>query len=313
MSQAPHEFGLTVASVARRLGVAPDTLRTWDRRYGLGPSEHIQGQHRRYSQIDIARLDYMRALVASGVASSEAARIARDSDPAAASLIPNAKPVRLRAVHEESSVVVGIDGEKGSIRAITKSAELLDAQACGAIIDRLIAKQGVSWTWERVLVPTLTALGRKWEETGGGIEVEHLLSEVIMSSLRKIVSHNENPTNARPIVLAAAPHELHTLPLHAIAAGLAEHGISSRLLGARTPGDSLASAVDRVGACAVVVWSQSLGTADMSVWDGLGRQRPAPLLMAGGPGWNGETPEGVVAKGDLASTLIALAAATGRA
>ncbi|MFM8693986.1 MAG: transposase, partial [Actinomycetota bacterium] len=25
---------LTVASVARRLGVAPATLRTWDRRYG---------------------------------------------------------------------------------------------------------------------------------------------------------------------------------------------------------------------------------------------------------------------------------------
>ncbi|MEY3685921.1 MAG: hypothetical protein RJB00_871, partial [Actinomycetota bacterium] len=29
---------LTVASVARRLGIAPATLRTWDRRYGLGPS-----------------------------------------------------------------------------------------------------------------------------------------------------------------------------------------------------------------------------------------------------------------------------------
>ena len=31
---------LTVAAVARRLGVAPATLRTWDRRYGLGPTEH---------------------------------------------------------------------------------------------------------------------------------------------------------------------------------------------------------------------------------------------------------------------------------
>ena len=39
---------LTVAAVARRLGVAPSTLRTWDRRYDLGPSAHTAGSHRRY-------------------------------------------------------------------------------------------------------------------------------------------------------------------------------------------------------------------------------------------------------------------------
>ena len=40
------EERLTVAAVARRVGVAPSTLRTWDRRYGLGPSEHVAGNHR---------------------------------------------------------------------------------------------------------------------------------------------------------------------------------------------------------------------------------------------------------------------------
>ena len=67
---------LTVAAVARRLGVAPPTLRTWDRRYGLGPSAHTAGAHRRYSPADLARLTEMRRLTLEGVAPAEAARVA---------------------------------------------------------------------------------------------------------------------------------------------------------------------------------------------------------------------------------------------
>jgi hypothetical protein len=40
--------------------------------------------------------------------------------------------------------------------------------------------------------------------------------------------------------------------------------------------------------------------------------RPAPLLMSAGPGWQSELPEGVVRSRDFSSTLIALAAASGR-
>ncbi|MFD7406488.1 MerR family DNA-binding transcriptional regulator [Streptomyces sp. NPDC059866] len=35
---APHDGGLTTGEVARRLGVAPTTVRSWDRRYGLAPT-----------------------------------------------------------------------------------------------------------------------------------------------------------------------------------------------------------------------------------------------------------------------------------
>lgn len=75
MSEQP-EAALTVAAVARRLGVAPATLRTWDRRYGLGPSEHSAGSHRRYSPEDLSRLLTMRRLTLDGVAPSEAAHAA---------------------------------------------------------------------------------------------------------------------------------------------------------------------------------------------------------------------------------------------
>jgi DNA-binding transcriptional MerR regulator/methanogenic corrinoid protein MtbC1 len=70
---------LTVAAVARRLGVAPATLRTWDRRYGLGPSSHIAGSHRRYTPADVACLVVMRRLTLDGVPPADAAQIARST------------------------------------------------------------------------------------------------------------------------------------------------------------------------------------------------------------------------------------------
>ncbi|GAA1714821.1 hypothetical protein GCM10009809_08750 [Isoptericola hypogeus] len=71
--------GLAVAAVARRLGVAPATLRTWDRRYGLGPSARTAGSHRRYTPEDVARLLVMRRLTLEGVAPVDAAQAALEA------------------------------------------------------------------------------------------------------------------------------------------------------------------------------------------------------------------------------------------
>src|SRR5687768_7690018 len=74
-----HSVPLSVAAVARRLGVAPATLRTWDRRYGLGPSDHTTGRHRKYGPRDVARLELMQRALLRGASSAEAARFALDS------------------------------------------------------------------------------------------------------------------------------------------------------------------------------------------------------------------------------------------
>src|SRR5689334_21540488 len=69
-TQAP----LPAAAVARRLGIAPATLRTWDRRYGVGPTGHEPGAHRRYTAADLARLEAIQALVQQGVTVADAAQ-----------------------------------------------------------------------------------------------------------------------------------------------------------------------------------------------------------------------------------------------
>ena len=84
----PPEPGLAVAEVAKKLGVAPATLRTWDRRYGLTPSLRTAGAHRRYTAVDIARLELMRAHTMAGLAPSDAALIAARVPEAQLDVVP---------------------------------------------------------------------------------------------------------------------------------------------------------------------------------------------------------------------------------
>ena len=326
MSQTapPAEVGLSVAAVARRIGIAPATLRTWDRRYGLGPTLHKAGSHRRYSAIDVARIDLMRKLMLNGVLPSEAARSAMNQEVSPADLVqggPDLKPKsdvkqvtanNFAANDATPDNVIAIDGPKAIIRSLTRAASNLDATGCDQVISNSVKAHGVVWTWEQVLLPVLISVGEKWAETGEGVEQEHLLSESIIGQFRSLTLQVTQPENARPVLLACAPHELHTIPIFAIAAALAEQNIASRILGARMPAQALANAVKKLGPSAVVVWSQTLGTADTSIWDLVEPMRPGHLRICAGPGWQEALPADVTKPNDFTSTLVALAAASGR-
>ena len=309
------EPGLSVASVARRVGVAPDTLRTWDRRYGMGPRQHTTGKHRRYTSEDVARIEIMCRLVQDGVMPGEAARVALNADVAQLAQ----RKTGLHLVTEDSELeneklsdsIVDLDNPINAIRGLTRAANMLDADACQHRIARLLESRGVLWTWDNVLVPVLVAAGEKWEATGEGVEVEHLLAEVITREFNVVASSIDEPVNVRPVLLASAPHELHTLPMYAISAALAQHQVESRVLGARTPIEALTAACRKLNPSAVVVWSQSRGTADNSVWTSLDPQRPAPMKLAIGPGWTSDLPDDVESAETLADTLIQIMKVSG--
>ena len=316
MSQhAPSlEVGLTVAAVARRIGIAPATLRTWDRRYGLGPTVHQAGSHRRYSAIDVARIDLMRKLMLNGVLPSEAARSALNQAVAPAVLIADVDDSKslVEVSNEAPDNVIALDGSKSIIRSLNRASTNLDAAGCDQVISKSIQSHGVVWTWEQVLLPVLISLGQKWAETGEGVDQEHLLAESIIGQFRNLAAQVTESENTRPVLLACAPHELHTIPIFAIAAALAEQNIPSRILGARMPAQALANAVKKLGPSAIVVWSQTPGTADISIWDSIAPMRPGHLRLCAGPGWQTTLPEGVTKPKDFTSALVAIAVASGR-
>ena len=274
---------LTVAAVARRLGVAPATLRTWDRRYGLGPSSHEAGEHRRYCPNDLAKLTMMRRLITSGVAPCDAA-------------------IRAKA-HEGSAtfdnLVAEFEVRADVVDSLHRASKSLDKNFVETLLRKDISENGVIASWTEVIVPLLFLVGDEWAATGTGIEVEHMLSEIIKRLLREGVVEIKDPVNAQPVLLASVGEEVHCLALHALAAALAEKRIETFFLGARTPLEAISGMVKRSAPPAVFLWAQLEQNSDPKFFNELPVVRPAPRVIVGGPGWNRETCADVVVAQDL--------------
>ncbi len=286
---------LTVAAVARRLGVAPATLRTWDRRYGLGPSSHEAGEHRRYCPNDLAKLTMMRRLITSGVAPCDAA-------------------IRAKA-HEGSATFDNLVAEfavrDDVVDSLHRASKSLDKSFVETLLRKDIFENGVIASWTEVIVPLLFLVGDEWAATGTGIEVEHMLSEIIKRLLREGVVEIKDPVNAQPVLLASVGEELHCLALHALAAALAEKRIETFFLGARTPLEAISGMVKRSAPPAVFLWAQLEQNSDPKFFKDLPVVRPAPRVIVGGPGWDQQECSEVVVAQDLTHACAEIERAVG--
>ena len=192
-------------------------------------------------------------------------------------------------------------------RSLARAARRLDSAAATGIIRDCFDRAGIVWTWSELLAPVLRTLGQRYEAgdaDADGIDVEHHLSHIVVAELLRRTDV-PRPINPRPVLLAAAPDEQHTLPLFALAAALAERSIETKVLGGRTPDEALAAAVRRTGPVAVFVWAQARPITDLTC--AVPAIRPAAAVVVGGPGWRGfELPEGVQCPRDLAEAVTAL-------
>ena len=119
-------------------------------------------------------------------------------------------------------------------------------------------------------------MGNEWEASGDGIEVEHLLTEVLKGILREHVEDIRKPVNAHPVLLASVGEEVHSLALHALAAALAERKIETYFLGARTPLEALSAMITRSAPPAVFLWAQLSKNADPKFFNDIPAIRPMP-------------------------------------
>jgi MerR family transcriptional regulator, light-induced transcriptional regulator len=307
------EVGFSVGAVARRLGVAPSTLRTWNRRYGIGAQELSPGRHRRYTAEDITRLEHMQRLILRGAAPADAAQAALTTAllpvQAATVDVPVTRP---GPGHGAGGQRLALPGASPAARGLARAALAMDDALMDEIIRAALVRDGVVRTWQGLLVPVLCGIGTRYEQTGGCVEAEHLLSSVTLAALAALHPYAVGQADDRPVLLACAAGDQHSLPLYALAAALAERGISARMLGAALPYPSLVAAVRRTGPAAVFLWSQTPDTGDPAALPDLRPGRPGARLLLGGPGWPRDgLPEGSRLVGDLPDAVSEVKAALG--
>ncbi len=281
----------TAAAVARRLGVAPATLRSWSARYGIGPIDHRAGRYRRYSSTDVAELDALSRLRSQGVPMAAAASLARDR----------------RLNGPSGGAEADDDGYwTDAAGALGRAALDLDADAAVHVLDAAFTAAGIVPTWDRLCRPVLARIsvatsdgdpiGPDWTDPGpldaGSdpaaecIDAECVLTWAITTSLRRRPPAPPVPAGRR-VLLACATGELHTLALDALFAALDEQQIPARMLGPSVPAPALLHAATHTRPTAVVVWAQTARTASPAVLRGLNRHSDA--VVAAGPGWNRAT------------------------
>src|SRR6059058_627124 len=202
--------GLNIAALAQRTGVPPDTLRKWEQRYRILQPDRTAGGQRRYSERDVARVEWLRERLDEGYRISEAA-----------SLLGTVGTAPARSA-------------RGHLSAIIDALGAEEPEQIGLRLDQAFALVGVEEMLESVLPPLLQAVGDRWEQGRLSVAEEHLVSEAVRSRLGHLLADAGGGVRG-VAVLACAPGEHHELGLMMAAISLRRDGWKVAYLGADTP------------------------------------------------------------------------------
>jgi len=201
--------GLNIAALAQRTGVPPDTLRKWEQRYRILQPDRTAGGQRRYSERDVARVEWLRERLHEGYRIGEAAQL----------LGTIGEPARCARDH---------------LRAILDALARGETDDVGIRLDQAFALLGVDATLGKVLEPLLRTVGDRWQAGELTVAEEHLVSEAVRSRLGHLLADAGGGVRG-VAVLACAPGERHELGLMMAGIALRRDGWKAVYLGADVP------------------------------------------------------------------------------
>ena len=249
---------LNIAALSRRTGVAPDTLRKWEQRYGVLHPTRTSGRQRRYTEQDIQRVEWLRDRLVEGWRIGEAARVL------------------------EQSVAAPLDDPAGLRDALVEAVLGNDPSQASAILDQAFAVLPLEQALGDVADPALHAVGEAWHRGEISVAPEHALSARVRSRIDELLADTRGGVRGTA-VLACAPTEQHDLGLLMLAVMLRADGWRVEYLGANMPVVDAVDFAEAVGAT-ILCFSATREDSLRLLRDGLDAvgRRPGPALVLGG-------------------------------
>lgn len=260
MAANDHRPTYNLKVVVRETGLKPDTIRAWERRYGLPTPERSEGGHRLYSQQDIDTLKWLISRQAEGMSISRAVELWRQieadgEDPLQTLITPGVSDAA-------SPISAGQGDVLADLRAQWVAAcQDFDEQRAEQVIAQASAQFPPETVCLEILREGLVEVGAGWYAGEISAQQEHFASELAMRRLEAMVAATPPPSRPGRIIVGCPPEERHTIGPLLITFLLKRRGWEVIYLGANVPKDRMVTTVEATRPHLVVLSAQQLYTA----------------------------------------------------
>lgn len=248
-------------AVVQETGLKPDTLRAWERRYGVPKPKRTAGGHRLYSQDDINLLKWLIARQDEGLSISRAVdlwqRLLDESkNPFAELPVEEDEPVPIIS----HTVPVGatlIQMREGWVEACM----VFEEQTAENILNQALSMYSPETVCFELLQRGLTEIGQRWYDGEISVQQEHFASALARRRLEALLVGTPPPTRQGRILISCAPDEEHTFSSLVLTLLMRRRGWEAIYLGANVPIERLEATVATVEPTLIVLTAQTLWTA----------------------------------------------------
>jgi DNA-binding transcriptional MerR regulator/methylmalonyl-CoA mutase cobalamin-binding subunit len=238
----------SIKAAAHATGLTVETLRAWERRYGVVTPQRDARGRRTYAAADVLRLRRLREAISLGHPISRLARL----DEAALLQLVSQRPPPPALPEEASSAIAG---------RVLAAAEHFALEECERALAHASALLPPASLVDEVLAPVLHQVGERWHAGTFSVAQEHMVSAAVRKHVGLVLDLHARTARAVPIVFATLPGERHEFGLLMAALVCASHGCKVHYLGPDVPVDDIALYANRTGA-AVVALSAVVGGDD---------------------------------------------------
>lgn len=262
MFGANHTPTYNLKAVVQETGLKPDTLRAWERRYGLPQPQRTTGGHRLYSQSDIDMLKWLVARQDEGLSISRAVDMwhsLKENGQDPLQLSPHTLPP---APANSSPLPAGntiIELRQNWISACLA----FDERRAENILAQASAIYPLEMVCFELLQKGLANIGEGWYKGDITVQQEHFASALAMRRLDALVAATPPPTRLGRILVACPPEEEHTFGPLLLTLLLRRQGWDVLYLGADVPTSRLEMTIATARPQLIILVAQQLYTAAM--------------------------------------------------